>query len=323
VKTRDQAGHESSVAVFSWTLDTIAPQTAITLAAPQRSGTQVQIAFASDDAASRFECNLDATGFKPCTSPQQYAALSSGPHTFTVRAIDSTGNRDASPATTAWRVNTPFEGFVTALYVDLLNRLPDASGLSHWVGKLEAGMTRAQVTATFWNSPEHRGLQVDRLYLAFLHQRPDLTSRAMWVKALRSGTTETDVAIRILGSDQYLAQRRSGGSWLDWLYEDVLGRPLDDGGRKYWERRSGAGVQTVARSLLASTEKRLQILDCLYEEYLDRPLDATGRSVWLRKLSNGQPLASVARAILNSDEYFTLAAKRIPASTVARRGGVL
>ncbi len=61
---------------------------------------------------SRFECSLDGAGFSTCVSPQGYEGLSSGEHTFRVSAVDASGNRDGSPASRTWTVDTgkPYVG---------------------------------------------------------------------------------------------------------------------------------------------------------------------------------------------------------------------
>src|SRR5262249_44424150 len=45
--------------------------------------------------------------------------------------------------------------FVNALYQDVLGRPADVAGVNHWVGLLQAGVTRAQVAAAIWQTPEH------------------------------------------------------------------------------------------------------------------------------------------------------------------------
>ena len=55
--------------------------------------------------ALSFECRLDSTSdlaWVECENPWFYTNLSAGEHTFEVRAIDSQGNIDPTPATYTW-----------------------------------------------------------------------------------------------------------------------------------------------------------------------------------------------------------------------------
>lgn len=54
-----------------------------------------------------FQCRLDGAAYAPCTSPVGYSALAIGNHTFQVRALDTAGNIDPSPAGFTWAVVTP------------------------------------------------------------------------------------------------------------------------------------------------------------------------------------------------------------------------
>lgn len=62
-----------------------------------RSAT-VWFGFEADRPGSTFQCRLDGKRFRPCGSPKKYAGLTPGAHLFEVRAIDSAGNADSSPA---------------------------------------------------------------------------------------------------------------------------------------------------------------------------------------------------------------------------------
>lgn len=67
-----------------------------------------------------FECRLDSSAFSSCTSPKTYSGLAAGDHTFQVRAIDSLGNNDPTPATFKWKVLTPAQG-IQKLIDDIKN----------------------------------------------------------------------------------------------------------------------------------------------------------------------------------------------------------
>jgi hypothetical protein len=45
-----------------------------------------------------FECKIDDKKFKSCSSPHTYSKLRPGSHTFKVRAVDSSGATDPTPA---------------------------------------------------------------------------------------------------------------------------------------------------------------------------------------------------------------------------------
>jgi hypothetical protein len=54
---------------------------------------------ADDAGVAGFECRLDGGLFEGCTSPKSYGDLSLAVHTFAVRAVDTNGYPDPSPAT--------------------------------------------------------------------------------------------------------------------------------------------------------------------------------------------------------------------------------
>src|SRR5438045_1763612 len=54
--------------------------------------------FISDVAGATFQCRLDGNAFAACASPVNYRGLSAATHTFEVRAVDSAGVVDSTPA---------------------------------------------------------------------------------------------------------------------------------------------------------------------------------------------------------------------------------
>jgi hypothetical protein len=81
------------------------PKTRFTKKPPNTVGSSSVIyRFASNEAHSTFQCKLDDSGFKSCQSPRRLKHLRKGEHTFKVRATDSAGNTDSSPATDSFKV---------------------------------------------------------------------------------------------------------------------------------------------------------------------------------------------------------------------------
>src|SRR5260370_24665051 len=75
-------------------------------------------------------------------------------------------------------------GYVTSLYQNLLNRAPDASGLTFYVNEINGGLNNQAVAQQIWPSPEHRGLEVDSYYQTYLHRSADADGRAYWVNLM-------------------------------------------------------------------------------------------------------------------------------------------
>jgi hypothetical protein len=62
--------------------------------------------FTANETDVTFACSVDNGAFQACTSPFTLMQLAQGSHTFAVRATDSAGHTDPSPATRSWTVDT-------------------------------------------------------------------------------------------------------------------------------------------------------------------------------------------------------------------------
>ncbi len=105
VAARDALGNvDPTPALYMWSVvDSTPPETTITDGA--NDSTSATFTFAASEPAT-FECALDGAPFSSCSSPQAYAGLAAGAHTFSVRATDSSGNVDPTPAARTWTVAT-------------------------------------------------------------------------------------------------------------------------------------------------------------------------------------------------------------------------
>ncbi len=112
-RTVDQAGNESSpVASYSWTVDTVRPDTSLPLKPPPETQTNDPFNFSSDDpsiGASNYECSLDGAAFVGCGTPHTPTLTvvegERKQHTLLVRAKDAAGNVDESPASYTWFID--------------------------------------------------------------------------------------------------------------------------------------------------------------------------------------------------------------------------
>jgi hypothetical protein len=89
-------------------IDTTPPNTTITSGPSGVIATSTpSFAFTSSEPGSTFQCRIDAGAFASCSSPFTASTLSEGPHVFEVRAIDSSGNVDPTPAAASFTVDLP------------------------------------------------------------------------------------------------------------------------------------------------------------------------------------------------------------------------
>lgn len=118
VRATDPAGNESTPGPFpggtyTWTVDNSSvdvapPNTFIDTRPPDPSSSRtVSFSYHADEAAT-FECKLDAAPFAACSvGGITYTGLPDGPHTFQVRAIDTSSNVDLTPAGYSFAVVLP------------------------------------------------------------------------------------------------------------------------------------------------------------------------------------------------------------------------
>ncbi len=105
VRVEDAAGNMSN-ATRAFTVDTTPPDTTLlTSPANPTTDTTGDFTFSSADPTTAFQCRVDFAGaFVACTSPFATTTLADGIHSFEVRATDSAGNLDGSPAFHVWTV---------------------------------------------------------------------------------------------------------------------------------------------------------------------------------------------------------------------------
>jgi 6-phosphogluconolactonase (cycloisomerase 2 family) len=98
------AEDDSAIARFAREPDDDPPNTRITKK-PKKETTKrkAKFKFRANEPGSSFECKLDRKKFKPCESPFK-KRVKVKKHKFKVRAIDTAGNVDPTPAKRKWRV---------------------------------------------------------------------------------------------------------------------------------------------------------------------------------------------------------------------------
>ena len=95
------------------------------------SSTSATLSFHADQSGSTFECQLDGGGYSTCSSPTGYNSLADGSHTFQVRATNSAGTSDPTPASRSWTIDTGLTTYRSVVLADSpagYYRLDETSG---------------------------------------------------------------------------------------------------------------------------------------------------------------------------------------------------
>lgn len=209
-------------------------------------------------------------------------------------AVVLLGAAGSAPATGADEAATPPGSLgpgPTATYVQHVHHLflgrsataAEVAELSHLVHA--AGP--AALTSRLALSPEWAGVRIDDLYRRVLGRAPEPGGTAYWLDQLRGGRTLESVAAGFYGSDEYFGI--VGGRdapFVDSLYERLLQRAPDAGGRQQWldQLRAGRSRTAVATAFHGSVESRRQRVDALYAGVLGRAPDPSGRAFWVARV---------------------------------------
>src|SRR5205823_14823414 len=97
------------------------------------------------------------------------------------------------------------EGFLTALYHDALNRLPDVDGLASFEAGLNGGSSRGQVATAIFGSPEYYQDLMGSIYQRFLNRLPDDGGLQSFVADLQAGVASEDIIAAMLGSGEFFS----------------------------------------------------------------------------------------------------------------------
>jgi hypothetical protein len=229
-----------------------------------------------------------------------------GSYQLTITADNGIGT---TPATQTFNLTIGLGDFsrayVQSLYLDVLNRAGSADEVNGWLQLIAAGMTRDTVAKGFWESPEHRRLEVDGYYGTYLHRLAGPDEENWWGAAFLGGATERDVIRGFVTSREYLSTRKGDVEFVTGLYQDVLGRPAQPDEVTGWLNVLDSGVSRgeVAVAFLDSREWANHVVSDLYLTLLNRQADPGGEAFWANALSSGATVTSIAELFLTSDEY--------------------
>jgi uncharacterized protein (TIGR03118 family) len=203
---------------------------------------------------------------------------------------------------------TANQRFLSQVYLDLLHRPIDPTGLATWSGLLAQGVPRTQIVLTIEASMEFRTVVVQGLYNTFLHRAADDGGLKAFTDFLARGGTIEQVEESITSSPEYF-QNRGGGTndgFLDALYQDALNRSVDPFGRSVFDQAlaHGATRAEVATAIFTSNEFLQDLVDSFFQRFLRRAPDNAGLATFTGLLRQGARDEQVIAFIVGSEEYF-------------------
>jgi hypothetical protein len=202
---------------------------------------------------------------------------------------------------------TANQHYVTAIYKDLLGHGPDPEGLAYWSGQLDRGDSRVTIINLFDHSTWYFGPIIESVYQKYLGRTPDAGGLAFWIQRMFDGLTDEQLEANLIASPEYF--QRAGGanrSWVDAMYQDLLGRQPDSAGEAFWvgQLQLGMSRHSVALGFAASRERESQHLMAEYRKLLNRPAGNQEIDYWLSHFEQGMSNEDILTGLITSDEYF-------------------
>ena len=269
-----------------------------------------------------------------------YAIVSSSP-----RPASGGGGGGASASGGSVINEMTVDGFIGRLYVNMLGRSGDSSGMDYWKNKIYTeGMTGADLVSGFIGSQEFTNLGLNDtefvkvLYRTLFGREGDADGINTWVTMLSAGATRQEIVNNFINSTEWanLCLRYgipSGGTgvpnitvtpkvgtnnFVNRLYTLCLGRNADAAGFSYWTnslanmRISGTDC---AFGFIFSDEMNNANLDdeafikLLYSVLLGRDASDTEISNWLAELSSGKTREEIFYGFAGSPEFGRICAE--------------
>ncbi len=204
--------------------------------------------------------------------------------------------------------------FVVASYVDFLGREPSPAEFNRDVAALEGGQSKPAYLRALSTSDQWLASVVNKLYRDTLGRNGDAGGVAYWTGKLRSGASVASVAASFYASGEYYngIGGKTDASWVNDLYQKVLLRPADPGGRTYWMNEiTRHGRTNVALRMYQSNESARTRVEGLYQTLLGRRAETGGLAYWAGQVVLKGDLA-LAVNLANSAEYQGRAVRRFP-----------
>lgn len=244
-------------------------------------------------------------------------------------SCSSYGNRNLWRIFSDW-FGSPITGFdsgdakslVKALYQDILGREPEPAGFATWTEALIGrGASPDFVCNGVLNSAEYFLARIRSAYETMLGRQGEAAGVQGWLTGIVNGVANVDDLSLYFASspEAYLNAGSQPSSWIQYLYEKLLGRSPGSSEVAGWAAtltqlgNTTSGRSQVAYGIYQSQESGQRRLTALYQTYLGRGVDPSGIASWVPLLlARGDQFARMQLVI--SAEYLQRARTRFPST---------
>ncbi len=205
--------------------------------------------------------------------------------------------------------------FAKQQYRDFLRREGDQGGINYWTSSIGNGVSRASVTAAFFNSSEFQAAiaPVARLYFAYFNRIPDKPGLDYWSYQYRAGTSLNSISQAFASSAEFVGTYGglSNAAFVTLVYNNVLGRAPDAPGHAYWTSQLDGGFMTRGQVMVGFSESpeyqqssyNRVFVTMTYYGMLRRMPDQAGFNYWVGQLNAGNSALNLINGFLAAPEY--------------------
>jgi len=157
------------------------------------------------------------------------------------------------------------------------------------------------------HSTEHYQSLVQAAYEQILGRVPSAAEVNYWVQPLQSGWTDEAFQATLAASSEDLQKHGgAGATWIQGLYQSILGRASSSAEVNYWLSKltSGMTALQVAYNFTAGAECLLGVVQQDYQQYLGRAATVAEEGAWVQAIWHGTHQEDVIAALLGSTESF-------------------
>jgi len=207
------------------------------------------------------------------------------------------------------------DAVVHLAYATVLGRCPDPPGRAAWVALLARGTGPGTLVRRMAATDEAVGLVVDDAYRTVLGRAADPEGRRFWTARLQARARHDLLLAELAASDElWVAAGATPAGFVDGVYEAVLHRPADPGGRSYWMARLAGGAPrwAVTRALARLPEPARTVVAAAYRHLLDRPVAPAELRVEGPRLQRDGDLAGLWARLAGTGELYARAQGLVP-----------